>query len=430
MRILFFLFFTVIIHCQENFNTVDNFLYNIDSKLFKIISNDSIYSFNLDKKLVKKRRISSNDYNPKVLKTVINDSFKFFASNETNIVVDKKFNKVNQTTSKDFFMNSSFLAYNDTLFRIGGYGFWTKYRGISFFDPAELSWHAYKLKFIDQRYQGVLSPKLFSSEKDKYLIFAGDIFDDKNPLYEYDNKNIFKIDFNAKQITYEGQSTNILNGRQVITNNNISVILKKTGITTLDWRDNLMKKYRSYWTTKVDQSFNVFMIDDEFYFIENNKGAFKLSSSKFNLDQQEPFFVDKIIKANNAKLAVIILISISFVVLICFKIKTFDEIVIHKNHLRYRFSKIGINETEFKIIKVLSVNQKITTNQIHNLLDTKDLHPNHIYRLIPEVMRDLSKSLNLLTSKNKTVFSISKNKTDRRIREYVLDDEYKLRRNK
>ena len=104
--------------------------------------------------------------------------------------------------------------------------------------------------------------------------------------------------------------------------------------------------------------------------------------------------------------------------------------MIHKNHLRYRLSKIGINETEFKIIKVLSLNQKITTNQIHNLLDTKDLHPNHIYRLIPEVMRDLSKSLNLLTSKNKTVFSISKNKTDRRIKEYVLDDEYKLRRNK
>ena len=93
MRILFFLFFNAVIHCQENFKTVDNFLYDIDSKLFKIISNDSIYSFNLDKKLVKKRKISSNDYNPKVLKTVINDSFKFFASNETNIVVDKKFNK-------------------------------------------------------------------------------------------------------------------------------------------------------------------------------------------------------------------------------------------------------------------------------------------------------------------------------------------------
>ena len=45
MRILFFLFFNAVIHCQENFKTVDNFLYDIDSKLFKIISNDIIYSF-------------------------------------------------------------------------------------------------------------------------------------------------------------------------------------------------------------------------------------------------------------------------------------------------------------------------------------------------------------------------------------------------
>lgn len=117
-------------------------MYDTDSKLFKIISNDSLYNFNLEKKLVKKRKISYDYYNPKVLKTVISDSFKFSESNETNIAVDKKFNIVSQTTSKYFFINSGLLAYNDTLFRIGGYGFWTKYRGISFFDPSELSWHA------------------------------------------------------------------------------------------------------------------------------------------------------------------------------------------------------------------------------------------------------------------------------------------------
>jgi len=427
MRILFFLFFTGIVHCQESFKTVDGFLYDTDSKLFEIISNDSIHSFNLEKKLVKKRKISFNDYNPKVLKTVISDSFKFSSLNETNIAVDKKFN---QTTSKDFFINNGFLAYNDTLFRIGGYGFWTKYRGISFFDPSELTWHAYQLKFIDQKYQGILSPKLFSSEKDEYLIFAGVVFDDRNPLYEYDNKNVFKVDFNAKQITYEGQSTIVLNGRQVFTNDNVLIIIDKAEIKKLIWKDNLIEKYKSSWTPKIDKSFNIFFVNDKFYYINNNKGIYRLLSSKFNFEKQNLFFTDKIIKSKTSKLPFILLIATFLVILMYVKLKNFNGIVISKNYLKYKFSKIGINETEFKIIKVLSVNQKITTNQIHNLLNTKDLHPNHIYRLIPEVMRDLSKSLNLLTSKNKTVFSITKNKTDRRIKEYVLNDEYKLRRDR
>jgi hypothetical protein len=38
-----------------------------------------------------------------------------------------------------------------------------------------------------------------------------------------------------------------------------------------------------------------------------------------------------------------------------------------------------------------------------------------------------SETLELLTSNNNLVFSISKNKTDRRIREYVLAREFKIR---
>jgi hypothetical protein len=64
---------------------------------------------------------------------------------------------------------------------------------------------------------------------------------------------------------------------------------------------------------------------------------------------------------------------------------------------------------------------KITTNQIHHIISNKELHPNHIYRLIPEVMRDLNKTLVLLLSNNNLVFSVSKNKTDRRIREYAFN---------
>ncbi len=54
-----------------------------------------------------------------------------------------------------------------------------------------------------------------------------------------------------------------------------------------------------------------------------------------------------------------------------------------------------------KILSVLSKHQKISTNQLFEIISSKDLHPNHIYRLIPEVMNDLNKTIQLVTHKMK-----------------------------
>ena len=427
MRILFFILFFQIVSSQESFKTINNFLFDSSNDIFKIISGDSIFSYDLNKNLVHKAKFLENDYDVKALFPLVNKSFSYYPSNETGVVVDSKLKRIDNTKTKNFFMNSRFFVNNDTLFRVGGYGFWTKYRGISYYNASKNNWHAYTLNSIDENYVGVLSPLVTKLENNIYLVYSGVVFDDKNPLHEYANNNVFKLDFNKKQISYEGNSSIALNGKSVFTDNNTTVILRKTGLIILDLKNNLVKKFNTSWTPKVFQKFNVFLVEDEFYYIEQNKGTFKLASSKYNFTELKPFFVSEIIKVNRIKYLGIGLACFGVLMLIYFYFKRFNEIKIHKTHLQYRFKKLGINEFEYEIVKVLSLNQKITTNQIHGFLNTKDLHPNHIYRLIPEVMRDLAKTFNLLTSNNNLVFSISKNKTDRRIREYLLAKEFKIR---
>jgi len=427
MRILFFILFFQIVSSQESFQTIDNFLFDSSNNVFKIISGDSIFSYDLNKKLVHKNKFLEKDYDVKALFPLINKSFLHYPSNEAGVVVDLKLKRIDNTNAKNFYMNSRFFVNNDTLFRVGGYGFWTKYRGVSFYNTSQNNWHAYTLNSIDEKYLGVLSPLVTKLENNIYLVYSGVVFDDKNPLHEYVNSNVFKLDFNKKQISYEGNSSIALNGKSVFTDNNSTMILRKTGLIILDWKNNLVKKFNSNWTPKVSQKFNVFLVEDEFYYIEQNKATFKLASSKYNFTELKPFFVSEIIKVNRIKYLGIGIVCIGLFVFIYFFFKKFNQITIHKTHLQYRFKKLGINEYEYEVIKVLSQNQKITTNQIHGFLNTKDLHPNHVYRLIPEVMRDLAKTLNLLTSNTNLVFSISKNKTDRRIREYQLPKEFKIR---
>ena len=426
MRILFFIFFSQIVSSQEPFKKIDNFLFDSSNHVFKIISGDSIFSYNLKKNLVNKNKFFKKNYDVKALFPLVNKSFFYFPSNETGVVVNSKFKRIDNTKTKNFFMNSRLFVNNDTLFRVGGYGFWTKYRGVSYYNTSNNKWHAYTLNSIDENYVGVLSPLVTKLEDNIYLVYSGVIFDDKNPLNEYANNKVFKLDFNKKQINYEGNSSLALNGKTVFTDNNTAMILRKTELIILDWKNNLVKKFNSNWTPKVSQKFNVFLLDDEFYYIEQIKGTFKLASSKYKFTELKPFFVSEIIEVNRIKYLGIGLACFAVLMLIFFFFKKFNVITIHETYLQYRFKKLGINEFEYEIVKVLSFNQKITTNQIHGFLNTKDLHPNHVYRLIPEVMRDLSKTLNLLTSNNNLVFSISKNKTDRRIREYLLAKEFKI----
>ena len=107
--------------------------------------------------------------------------------------------------------------------------------------------------------------------------------------------------------------------------------------------------------------------------------------------------------------------------------KDFNKIKIHKHSIRYRFVVFKIDHEKEEILSILFKNQKISTNQIFNIISSQDLHPNHIYRLIPEVMNDISKTIKLVTRKNQEVFNVSKNEKDRRIKEYRLNPFYRVK---
>lgn len=428
MRILFFIFFFGFVHSQDHYDAIDNFLYDDKSNLFQIISGDTAYFYDLNKKHVHKQHVIHDSYDIKAVVSILNNSF--YPSNETGVVLNKTFNRLDRTATKNFFINSSFLTHNDTLFRVGGYGFWTKYRGVSYYDKSQNAWYAYKLNFIDQEYQGVLNPLVAKIEKNKYIIIAGRTFDDKNPLVEYNNTKIFYLDFNTKSILFAGNILEDLTGVKVLFKNDSSFILQKTSIIKLDWKNNLIQVFSSNWTPRVSNLWDVYLIGNQFYYIEQINGNYKLSSSINTTAQQQASYTSEIVKSKKWKYLLLIFGSCILLILIYNLYQKFNKITVYNTHLTYRFKKIGINEYEYKILSVLAENNKITTNQIHSILNTQDLHPNHIYRLIPEVMRDLGKTLNLLTSKNNLVFSVSKNKTDRRIREYVLNRDFKVRFNK
>ena len=69
-----------------------------------------------------------------------------------------------------------------------------------------------------------------------------------------------------------------------------------------------------------------------------------------------------------------------FILLIVYFIfEDFNKIKIHKHSIRYRFVVFKIDHEKEEILSILFKNQKISTNQIFNIISSQELHPNHIY---------------------------------------------------
>ena len=426
MRILFFIFFISSIYAQKQFDSVDKFLFNTETQLFEIIANDTIYCLDLEKQLVKTSYLNTDSFQINSINPVTSFNASYYPSNQTGVVVNKALERIDKTRSRDFFMNSSFFVNNDTLFRIGGYGFWTKYRGLSYFNVEEKLWYPYPLNTLDNNYLGLLNPKVSRLDNTSYVLYAGKTFDDENPIKEYPNFKIFVLDFKSKSIVYTGNAKQSLDGFRIITSKDITLILKKTGIERLDWSKNIVEFFNCNWTHRVSQKHNVFLFNNQFYFIEQNNHKFKLSSALNNIDSVTPI-KESLYESKNWPKLIYLLLVVIITVFLYYLFKKYNTLHVHHTFLSFRFKRIGISNSEYEILKVLYNEGKITTNQIHHILSNKALHPNHIYRLIPEVMRDLNKTLVLLLSNNNLVFSVTKNKTDRRIREYAFNLNFSMK---
>jgi len=420
---LFILLLTFSVYSQNNFESIDNFIYDYNKQIFEIWVKDSIYEFDLNKNLID--RYDNPLYSTidiSAIQTIYGHKNELLAINGSGNIF-KNENRIDNSNIDSFFTNSITFEYNDTLFKLGGYGYWTKFKGIIYLDKNQKTWESFYLTKIDEKYKGILSPKISNIDNHQYLIYGGKTFDDRNPLNEETNMKVYLLDMFKKQISKYGDSKSDFQGRKVESKD---LILNKRGITKLDWRKNKMSYYLTSWTSKVDLNSNIYLVNNEFYFIEEKDRLFNLSSSPNEIQNLKVYNSNDIIRNDNKQVTYVVLICLILLGFI-FIYKKYNTISIGKDKMMYRFKSISISRKDHQILCEIIKNNNITTNQIHKFIKTNDLHPNHIYRLIPETMSDIEKSIKILTNSNQSVFSISKNKMDRRIKEYRLNPHYRIK---
>lgn len=425
MRLLLFLL-TTTVFSQNEFSLIENFLY-VENEI-QVWSNDSIYRFNKNLQLVsiKKNPLVDSSYKSSSIRHVGKNSRNYYLSNGSLDVYDSILKRISKTNNSSFYNNSTSFIHKDTIYRFGGYGFWTSFKQLIYFDFNYGDWNYFNLK-KPNNFEGLFSSEIVKTEPGKYLVYGGNKLTPENSLIQEPNKNIYLIDFKKSELKYIGTSTIDFSGRKINFENGTSLNLKKNFISILDWKNNSIKKYKTNFTHRVSLEYNVYMVNDIIYYIQKNKKGYVLSSSEIDINNLKIIGEHEIYKKTSFFQYIILTILLFLLFIFYYLFKDFNKIKIHKHSIRYRFVVFQIDQEKEEILTILLKDRKVSTNQLFNIISSKELHPNHIYRLIPEVMNDISKTIKLVTRKNEEVFSISKNEKDRRIKEYRLNTYYRVK---
>ena len=423
---LFLILLTTTVFSQNKFSSINNF-FHINEE-FQIWSNDSIYRFNENLQLVSVRLNPLIDTSDKInaINYVGNNSSNYYLLNGSGDVYDSTLKRIDNTNDSYFYNNSSSFIHNDTIYKFGGYGLWTSFKRLIYFDFNNRDWNYFNLK-TPVNFEGLFSSEIVKSGPEKYLIYGGNKLSLENSLIDEPNKNIYLIDFKRSELKDIGTTSIDLSGRKIKFEDATSLILKKNYILILDWKNNRFKKYKTNFTHKVSQNHDIFMSNGVIYYIEKKNNDYVLSSSEIDIENLNIIDEQEIYTTKSYVQYLIFSVFLFILLIVYYLFKDFNKITVHKHSIRYRFIVFKIDQEKEEILSILLKDRKISTNQLFNIISSKDLHPNHIYRLIPEVMNDLSNTIKLVTRKNEEVFSISKNKNDRRIKEYRLNPFYRVK---
>jgi len=392
--------------------------------------------------LIKLQNISTSKLiNPKQLilsvPTVSINSKIYFIPNNGGIVFrldNHKINRIDNSFNHKMQINSTIFSHNDTIYRYGGYGFWSQRNFFTFFNPSSLEWDIVSptgSKILPNGSQdGVVN-----IHNDDFYVYGGLTLNKFNPL-NYDVNDIV-MKFNIKTKSWEKLGkTNLdlsdygvrilFKGKQIFFSKTKDIII------LVDVVNNKLETYKmtSFQNNIRPGSFyenGVFYClqwdntkKNEIQLVTRNEDEFfgeLISEEKFYHDNEKIYF--------GLGILLIILISIiSF-----FKVKKWNSkrnrIITENGHLVYKRKILNFDDKSIRIIKLLLNSEKeIISKDIMEIMENPNLNYGHNTRVMNEMIGKINFKLKSTLGFDKDLITFKKSKIDKRIKVYSIDKSY------
>jgi len=326
--------------------------------------------------------------------------------------------KTDNSDIVNFFIDSNLLVRKDTIFRHGGYGYWTLSNFLIYFEDLTKEWQSYSIS-EDSEIPPVINAQIGFTLNDSYYFFGGNSLDEKGArTLTKKNNEIWEFNFNTKKWKKLGD---IL--RNLIfpihssfkVDSDLFLLNKQNKLFKIDVVNNTITKYK---IAPILYQFvfgvNPIYYKDYVYFI-NGKGKIdKIALSKLT---KETEVITKFYDTQNITekiiLASVFIILLVVILYVAKRYANTKTIKLLDNGIRFKNKFIELDSLSISIIKMVEP-QDIELSKVYNLVKKDHLSKIQNERIKNQYIDQINLQLSVLTGIKEDFLIVSKSNFDKR----------------
>lgn len=415
---------------------------NFDRQPILQIEKDTIKIYNDDLSIKSLRIIKNPEQIPfeKFEFKIINNEIYFFGglSGEVYTIIEDSLNRLDATPDHRLNITSNIFVSNDTIFKYGGYGYWSQRNFNIYFDFQSKEWQVYKTSKKSYNPMGSFYGLYLKSDEGIYF-FGGKIVDETNRINQIKSEDVLYFDFKSKTFEKLGTSESEFNlSHYLVHDNEFVYLIKDTILYQVSPKDNTVNLYsypNKLWSISKERNFNTFKKDR--YYIEVND-PLSNKSKLISLTKEEllknPLGSLKLYNKDlDAKPAlfflVLFLVSILFLILLKIILNK-KQILLKDASLVFKNIHYPLEKEEIAILKKLITSKRISTKEVLEIIEKKEYSYVHNTRIKDKTMKDLNLKLKMIFNFDKTPILEMRSSEDRRNKLFCFEETTKNKMNK
>ena len=432
--VIFFIVFNLFGQ-KIDIDTESNYLFNKESEELLVFQNDSIFIYDINSfhLLEKKEIITPPNFNFSQYHLLNLKSIHFVELNGGKVyqLNNDTIQRIDNSYSHRMAWQSNVFTYNDTIYRYGGYGYWTYNNKLTFYDTNTNEWQI--INSANEIKPGGSSSSFHIILNDKLYIIGGLKENSEDLNQRLNNDEIWSFDFKTKKwekfgmlnesVKYNIASFQINDNIYNITKNNIEEIdIKNNQLKILEIDPLMQKTIKTFYKPFIHKE-NLFcwLSHDGIYLVKR-----KIDTLNFNTISEQALVkknVENIIK-------LILLIACAFVLIFIYHLRkkhkvNSNKLLFENNSVFFNGNSKKIDTTENKLLLLLIKNDfRMSTDIMQENFYRENLDRSQNIRNTNKLISELNLKLKIILNTETDIIYKRNSSLDKRMKIIVLNRDF------
>ena len=406
-RKIFLLLFVPLVICAQDNSFV---LWN-DSSSFLYYQNNVIQLRELNNEILRTFHINSDIHEDVISSFVNNNHYTFLDKNKVINIVSKSggmyyksladtIRRIDNSFDHKMTNYSDVFERNDTIFKYGGYGYWSNRNLITYFDKETKEWEFYKIN------PPQTPPSLFNFSSsivgDYYYVYGGNNIDPFSAYSHLKNTNVWLFNFESRAWTNLGISNIPYFNKSNFVNIKPDLKLifsdKENRALFISFDVNQLKAYKQNKTSFELGSDRSFFVGDTLYNINHNdqliftniNGIFDLA----NPTKQSSIYVNTNVLYNGLTKTAFISVTLIISLIVFLKYKRNQRPRISDFGIRYKGISYSFKPKEKNVIRLVLTNKEVFSQQMYDAVEDTSLSYPQNNKIKNDTIKKVNKKIN------------------------------------